>query len=657
MRRNRRRAAAALSGLAAVTMISTGAAYATGTGQPGGTVPGVHAWVTTTDRTQALSDQGTISFVRQVAAGPPDRLTITVDPSRTYQTMVGFGASLTESSASVLAGLDAATRTRTIAALFDPVTGDGLSYLRQPMGGSDFVVGSPYTYDDVPAGQTDFALKHFSIARDERQIIPLLREALARNPRLHIMASPWSAPAWMKTGGSLIGGRLIDDPRIYQAYARYFVMFLQAYARAGVPVEAVTVQNEPQNRAPKGYPGMDLPVAQESRLIQALGPALRAAGLPTKILGYDHNWSEHPDDIASTPPGQTPELHYASDLLADPATARWLAGTAYHCYFGDPSAQTQQHNRYPDKVVYFTECSGVQSGVPANTFSDTLKWHSRNLIVGVTRNWASTVVNWNLALDATGGPHTGGCDTCTALVTVGPGNTVQTNTEYYTLGHLSRFVRPGAVRIASSSFGTTGWNGQIMDVAFRNPDGSVALVVHNENDAPRSFVATVGGWAFTATVPGGGLATYTWPAGAVPTGRETLLALPPGGATAVPAGPTDPCCSGDVVANAVDDDASTRWTTGAAQQPGQYLQVDLGARRSVHRLVLDTGASTGDFPRGYQVTVSTDGRRWSAPVASGAGTGQLTEVRLPARAIRYVRVTLTAATGSWWSVADVRVYR
>src|SRR5207248_11581660 len=125
---------------------------------------------------------------------------------------------------------------------------------------------------------------------------------------------------WMKTTGSLIGGKLIDDPRIYRAYAQYFVKVVQAYARAGIPIDAVTVQNEPQNRTPKGYPGMDLPLAQERTLIQALGPALRSAGLRTKILGYDHNWSEHPDDIASTPPGQNPELHYAADLLADPAT-------------------------------------------------------------------------------------------------------------------------------------------------------------------------------------------------------------------------------------------------------------------------------------------------------------------------------------------------
>jgi glucosylceramidase len=584
-------------------------------------------------------------------------LTVTVDPSRTYQTMVGFGASLTESSAAVLDSLSPAVRQKTMAALFDPRSGDGLSYLRQPIGGSDFVVGGPYTYDDVPAGQTDFELRRFSIARDQRQIIPLLRQALALNPRLRIMASPWSPPAWMKTGGSLIGGRLIDDPRIYQTYARYFVKFIQAYAREGIPIDAVTVQNEPQNRTPKGYPGMDLPMADESRLIQALGPALRAAGLGTKILGFDHNWAMHPDDIAALPPGQLPDLTYANDLLADPATARWLAGTAYHCYFGDPSAQRAQHDRYPDKAVYFTECSGIRSSQPANTFSDTLKWHSRNLIIGVTRNWAATVVNWNLALDANGGPHVGGCDVCTGLVTVNPDGSATTNAEYYTLGHLTRFVRPGAVRIASTSFGTTGWNGQIMDAAFRNRDGSLVLVAHNENDDPRTFAVALGGSAFTYTLPGGALATFTWPGDAIRDTTGDLLPLAAGSGSAQPSGPADPCCSGDVVANAVDDDASTRWSSGAGQQPGQYLQVDLGRRTRADRLVLDTGASTGDYPRGYQLLVSDDGLHWSGPVATGAGRGQLTEIRLPRRPARFLRVALTQSTGNWWSVADVRVYR
>jgi glucosylceramidase len=618
-------------------------------------MPPAHAWVTTPDRQLQLSDRGTVPFGK---AGS-DLLTITVDPGRTFQTMQGFGASLTDSSAAVLYRLDPAERDAAMVALFDPRRGDGLGYLRQPMGASDFVATAQYTYDDLPAGQTDYSMRHFSIAHDESQILPLLRRARALNPRLQILASPWSPPAWMKTNGSLVGGSLIDEPRIYAAYALYFVRFLQAYERAGVPVATVTVQNEPQNRNPSGYPGTYMSAEQQARFIEVLGPALRGAHLHVGILAYDHNWSMHPADIASTPPGQVPETEYPAMVLSDPRAARWVAGVAYHCYFGDPSRQTALHSRFPDAAIYFTECSGSHGPTdpPAQVFSDTLRFHARNLTIGTTRDWAQTVITFNLALDPSGGPHVGGCGTCTGVITVGPGQTVATNAEYYTLGHLSRFVKPGAVRIASTSFGTTGWNGQIMDVAFRNPDGSIALVVHNENDAPRSFAVSSGGRSFEYTLPGGALATFTW-AGRRDRG-EDLVPLDPRGltATAVPSGPADPCCTGDVAAATVDDDATTRWSTGTAQQPGQFLQVDLGRVQGVSRLVLDTGASTGDFPRGYALLVSRDGRTWGDPVAAGAGTGQLTTISVPSRPIRFLRVVSTASSPSWWSVADLRLYR
>jgi glucosylceramidase len=596
--------------------------------------------VTTPDGALKLSDQRSVAF----QPGGSSALTITVDPSRGYQRMDGFGAAITDSAASVLYRLDKPTRDATMADLFGR-TGDRLSVLRQPMGSSDFVAGPHYTYDDVPAGETDPGLRHFSVAHDEAQILPLLRQALALNPRLKIIATPWSPPAWMKTSQSLIGGRLIDDPRIYDAYARYFVQFIQAYQRAGVPVYAVTLQNEPQNRHPNGYPGTDMPVAQEAKLIEALGPMLRAAHLHTLILGYDRNWSEHPDDIASTPPGEDPETEYPTELLRT-AAARWIAGIAYHCYAGDPSRQTQLHDAFPEKGIWFTECSGSHGPAdpPAQVFSDTLKWHARNLVIGVTRNWAKTMINWNLALDPSGGPHNGGCGTCSGVVTVGPGDTVTRNAEYYTLGHLARFVDPGAVRVASTSFGTTGWNGQIMDVAFRNPDGSTALVVHNENDDPRSFAVQQGGESFDYTLPGGALATFVWRA--LP---DRLRLLDVHGMTAAAS------AGGDTAAAAIDDDATTRFTTGTAQAPGQTLLIDLGRPQLVRRVVLDTGADTGDFPRGYALYVSRDGRQFDQ-VAVGAGSGQLTTIDLRPTRARLLRIVQTASAPQWWSVADVRVY-
>lgn len=613
--------------------------------------PTAHVWITTPDGKNKLTDSGTVTF----GTAAPTHEIVTVDPTRTYQTMTGFGGSLTDSTATVLSGLSPTARNATMRQLFDPRTGDGLNFLRQPIGASDFVTDAAYTFDDLPAGQTDYLQRHFSIAHDEKAILPLLRQARQISHHITVMATPWSPPAWMKTGGSLAGGQLIDDPKIYFSYALYLTRFVQAYQRAGVPIDYLSVQNEPQNRAPSGYPGTDLSAAQEEKVIAVLGPMLRLAGLHTKILAYDHNWAEHPNDIATTPPNEVQDTNsYPQEVLSS-AVRRYVAGTAYHCYYGDPSAMTALHKQFPNKDIFFTECSGSQSSNPTQTFSDTLKFDARTLEIGATRNWAKSVVNWNLALDPSGGPHVGGCGTCTGILTVAADGTVTPDAEYYALGHLSRFVLPGAVRIASTSFGTTSWNGQIMDVAFRNRDGSTVLVAHNENDNPQSFSVSENHQSFDYTLPGGALATFVWPS--TPRPAPALRMIDPTGwsATANPNGPTDPCCSGDVAGHAIDDDASTRWSTGAGQTPGQYLQVDLGHRQHVAQVVLDTGAGTGDYPRGYTVTASTDGTRWTA-VAFGAGTGQLTTVALSGAPVRYVRVTLTASNGSWWSVADMRAY-
>jgi glucosylceramidase len=645
------RAILAVGALVAASLTSPGltTASAASGNRP---VDSAHVWITTPDGTYKMADLGTVAFSDAPTTAP----TVVVDPGRTFQTMSGFGAAITDSSASVLYTLAPQARTDAMTSLFSPVSGDGLDYLRQPIGASDFTVNGAYTYDDVPAGQTDYRLAHFSIAHDQAQILPLIRQAERLNPSLQVLATPWSPPAWMKTGDSLIGGRLIDDPKIYQAYAAYLVKFIQAYRANGVRVDTITVQNEPQNRTPAGYPGTDMPSWQEEKVIDDLGPMLQRAGLNTKILAYDHNWTEHPNDVASTPPDETADIDDYPQQILDSSAAKYVSGTAYHCYNGDPSAMTALHNQFPTKDIYFTECSGSQSTDPTNTFSDTVKWHARNLIIGSTRNWAKTVINWNIALDPSGGPHVGGCTTCTGVLTVNPDGTVTRNAEYYTLGSLARFVKPGAVRIASTSFGTTGWNGEVMDVAFRNPDGSTVLVAHNENDNPQTFAVREGSQSFTYTLPGGALADFVWRGDM---GASAQRPIDPTGwtATANPNGPTDPCCSGDVSANAVDDDASTRYSTGTGQEPGLYLQVDFGKVQRVRQVVFDTGASTGDFPRGYAVTVSTDGVNWTTAVASGVGTGQFTTATLDGRPIRYVRMTLTtAAPDNWWSVADVRAY-
>ncbi len=634
-----------LAAVTAVASLALPAGTAASTPRPGSGPPTAQVYVTTLDRSEQLHRRADVSFTR----GASNQLTVTVDPSRTYQEMDGFGASITDSSAVLLAGLPRAKRDEVMRSLFDPDHGIGLSFLRQPIGASDFVAGDHYTYDDVPAGETDFDLSEFTIAHDEEHILPLLRQAKALNPQLKVLATPWSPPAWMKDNQSLVGGRLLDDDRVYAAYAQYFVRFLKAYRAAGVPVDYVTVQNEPQNRNPDGYPGMDMPVADQVRLISVLGPALRRAGVHTRILGYDHNWATHPNDLDSLPEGRDPEPDYAADVLSSEA-AKWVAGTAYHCYYGDPSAQSALHDAFPDKGIWFTECSGSHGpdDPPAQFFADTLKWHARNVLLGTTRNWAKSVVNWNLALDPQGGPHNGGCGTCTGVVEVAADGTVTPNAEYYVLGHASKFVRPGAKRIASTSFGTTGWNGQIMDAAFGNPDGSTALVVHNENDDPRSFAVAVGDWSFDYTVPGGSLATFVWPAHRALHSGLDLIDLSGATATASP--------TGDDPAALVDDDASTRWSAGTAQEPGQYVQIDLGRGASFRRVVLDSGASVDDYARGWELAVSDDGTTWRT-VASGSGTGQLTTIDVGRIRTRYLRVVSTGTAGNWWSVADVRLYR
>jgi len=227
-----------------------------------------------------------------------------------------------------------------------------------------------------------------------------------------------------------------------------------------------------------------------------------------------------------------------------------------------------------------------------------------------------------------------------------PDGSVSRDAEYFTIGHAAKFVKPGAVRIGSTSFGTTGWNGQIMDVAFRNPDGSTALIVHNENDDPRAFAVRAGDRQFEYTLPGGALATFTWPG--TPRSRFDRVHTPGATATASPPGETPQA--------AVDGDASTRWSSGTAQVPGQYLQIDLARPTTFDRASVDSGGNLGDFARSWTLAASDDGTTWRT-LATGTSTGQLTDIDVPRTRARWLRITNTGGSGSWWSIADVRLYR
>ena len=409
-----------------------------------------------------------------------------MDDGIRFQQMDGFGASLTDSSAWLLSNrLTPAQRTEAMERLFDPERGIGLSYLRQPVGASDFALHD-YTYDDVPPGETDPAMDRFSIDHDIPYVLPALREALAHNPGLKVMASPWSAPAWMKSSGSLIGGTL--NPEAHDAYAEYLLRYVQAYAAQGVTVDALTLQNEP-DFVPAGYPGMQLSAAQAAALVRKLGPALAAAGLRTKLVGYDGNWGD---------------TSYPLALLGDEGANPYLDGTAFHCYTGDPTAQSQVHAAYPTKGIYLTECSG---GGWSTDFASNLWWDVHTLVIAACRNWAKTVVKWNLALDENHGPTNGGCQDCRGVVTVDSRTgQVTYNVEYYSLGHASRFVRPGAHRVESTTFGA----GDLESVAFLNPDGTKALVVLNGSGRSRGFNLTWNGQALPYALPAGAVATFTW---------------------------------------------------------------------------------------------------------------------------------------------------
>ena len=414
-------------------------------------------------------------------------LTITVDDAQRYQQIDGFGASLTDSSAWLISHkLTDAQRTEALEMLFSRDKGIGLSMLRQPMGSSDFAALEDYSYDDMPAGQSDPSLAHFSIDRDRQYIIPLLREALALNPKLKIIATPWSPPGWMKTSGSMVYGGLL--PSSYPPLANYFVRYIKAYEAAGVPIYGITPQNEPLH-LPHDYPGMDMMAQEQIAFVRDhLGPALRDAGLKQKVMVFDHNW-----DL----------IDYPITVLSDPQAATFAAGIAIHCYGGSVTAQTELHNRFPNKDIWLTECSGGdwQKGRPLE--------QPVRLVIGATRNWAKSVILWNLALDQNHNPHLGGCSTCGGVITINhsssPAQIVPT-VDFTALGHASKFVMAGAERIDSNSFE----QGSLEDVAFRNPDGSIVLLVLNgSNDAMAFNIAWKKKYAWYKLGPGA-VATFRW---------------------------------------------------------------------------------------------------------------------------------------------------
>jgi glucosylceramidase len=399
--------------------------------------------------------------------------------------MHGFGAAMTDASAQVLSGLPDDKRKALMAELFGRKNGGlGLSFMRLTVGASDFSTYD-YSYDDTPGNVPDPGLRYFSIDPAKKYVLPRVREALAINPDLVVMVSPWSAPAWMKTTNSLFKGELV--PRYYPAFANYLAKTVEAFGREGVPVSMLTIQNEP-NFEPDNYPGERVDPPQRAEIIgRYVGPTFKSLGLRTEILDWDHNWDH-------------PEMPLA--VLRDPAARQYISGVAWHCYNGDVTAQSPVHDAYPDKDAWLTECSG---GEWSPEFAGVLGWMTDKLIIGAANNWSRGTLLWNLALDPAHGPHTGGCADCRGVVTIDPATgSITRNVEYYVLGHASRFVLPGAYRVSAATP-----RGQVDAAAFLNPDGSRIAILYRKSGTGGVSIA-LDGERYSIAMPAGSVATVRW---------------------------------------------------------------------------------------------------------------------------------------------------
>ena len=441
----------------------------------------VHVWLTAPDRSSLLALQPTSPKFSTTSSSAP---VIQIHDQTKLQSIDGFGFALTGGSAQLLMKMDAASRSTLLHQIFEKSdNGIDASYLRVSIGSSD-MNDHVFSYDDVPTGQIDPDLKKFSIEPDRADVIPVLKEILAIQPHIKILASPWSPPAWMKTNGNPTGGNLKTED--YAVYANYFVKYVQAMQAEGIVLDTITVQNEPLN--PKNTPSMAMLADEQDIFISKyLGPAFQQAKIKTKILLYDHN----PDVIM-----------YAESILRDPAASKYVDGTAFHLYGGEVSSLTKVHNDFPQKNLYMTE--QLVAGRPHGNGIDVSSALDR-VLIGATRNWSKNVLLWNLAADPQNGPHTvGGCPVCQGLVTLDGNKVVSYNVGYYALAHFSKFVPPGSVHVETNEIE------QLPDVAFQTPDGRTVLVVANTGNFHTEFQVAYHGKNFVTALEPGNVATYVW---------------------------------------------------------------------------------------------------------------------------------------------------
>jgi glucosylceramidase len=443
---------------------------------------GVAVWLTTPDKTNLLAEQAQqLPFVKATAGTGA----IVVDDSKKFQTMDGFGHALTGGTAQLMMKMSPAARTALLKELFGNGPEQiGTSYIRVTVGASD-MNDHVYTYDDMPAGKTDADLKNFSLTPDSADVIPVLKEIVAINPKIMILASPWTAPAWMKDNDDVKGGHLKKE--FYGAYATYWVKYLQGMQAEGIRIDALTPQNEPEN--PKNTPSMLVTSEEETDFIgNYLGPAMAKAGLKTKIVSFDHN-CDNPN--------------YPIALLKNAAANKYTDGSGFHLYRGEISALTTTHDAFPQKNIYFTEQMVVSR---KNDPKFSIARPVAQIVIAAPENWSRNVLLWNLGADPQNGPHTnnGGCPMCSGAITL-DGDKVTRNLAYYTAAHASKFVPAGSVRIAS-----TGAPEALPHVAFLTPQKRHVLIVSNTTDQPSTFSIGYKGKAAAATLPAGAVATYVW---------------------------------------------------------------------------------------------------------------------------------------------------
>jgi glucosylceramidase len=438
----------------------------------------VSFWLTQGDQKVLFNKQ---DLVLNFSEPTETNASIEINEAIQFQNIDGFGFTLTGGSAELINTLDEPVKQALLQELFGTDnTGLGISYLRISIGASD-LSSEVFTYNELPAGATDPELNTFSLVNDEVDLIPLLKQIISINPEIKLMGSPWTAPTWMKSNKSFVGGELL--PEYYAVYAQYFVKYIQAMQSHGISVDAITVQNEPLHGG--NNPSMLMSAIQQSDFVKNhLGPAFAESKIATKIVIYDHN-ADRPD--------------YPISILNDQEARQYIDGSAFHLYGGSIDALSQVHAAHPDKNLYFTE---QWVGGPSD-FEGDLKWHIENLIIGASRNWCKVVLEWNLASDPNYLPHTpGGCTSCLGALTIG--NRVSRNVAYYIIAHASKFVRPGSVRIASNI------SDYLPNVAFKTPDGQIVLIVLNKSNFTQTFTIKYKSKGVVVSLNQGAVGTFIW---------------------------------------------------------------------------------------------------------------------------------------------------